>query len=72
MTEPTDNALTVNGARAPHVPDLLALLARHDVDADTRGVAVAVNGAIVPRDQWRSRQLVPGDVIDIVGAVQGG
>jgi sulfur carrier protein len=36
------------------------------------GVAVAVNGVVVPRGQWTSRAVEPGDRIEIVTAVQGG
>ncbi len=36
------------------------------------GVAVAVNGEIVPRRQWREREVCNGDDIEIVRAVQGG
>ncbi|MCZ9308401.1 sulfur carrier protein ThiS [Corynebacterium uberis] len=39
--------------------------------ASPSGVAVAVNGAVVPRSEW-SRPISDGDVIDILTAVQGG
>ena len=35
------------------------------------GVAVAVGGAVVPRSQW-NRDIQPGDVVDVLTAVQGG
>ena len=38
----------------------------------TRGIAVAVNGEVVPRQRWEFRLLKAGDRVDIVGAVQGG
>jgi len=37
-----------------------------------RGVAVALDGEVVPRGQWVSRPLHEGDRIEIVVAVQGG
>lgn len=37
-----------------------------------RGVALAVNGAVVPRAQWPSRPLAPGDRILVIQATQGG
>jgi sulfur carrier protein len=37
-----------------------------------RGVAVAVNDEVVPRTQWPSRRLKPGDTVEIVRATQGG
>lgn len=36
------------------------------------GVAVAVNGEIVPRARWHEREVRDGDDIEIVRAVQGG
>lgn len=51
---------------------LTALLAEKAVDIGQRGIAVAVNGAIVPRAAWLEIQLNPGDSIEIVRARQGG
>ena len=72
MSEPDGETLCVNGQPATYVTELREVLARHDIDAGSRGVAVAVNGEIVPKDAWMTYTLSPGDVIDIVGAVQGG
>ncbi|GAB3913035.1 hypothetical protein GCM10011575_21420 [Microlunatus endophyticus] len=36
------------------------------------GIAVAVNGIVVPRGQWPRTDLHAGDRIEIVKAVQGG
>jgi sulfur carrier protein len=51
---------------------LAALLGRHDVTAETAGVAVAVNDTVVPRREWHARMLAAGDRVEIVRAVQGG
>ena len=48
------------------------LLAQHLDDPRPNGVAVAVNHEVVPRDDWPRRQLVDGDTVEIVTAVQGG
>jgi sulfur carrier protein len=37
-----------------------------------RGVAVAVNGEVVPRGSWAATQLSDGARVEIVAAVQGG
>jgi len=37
-----------------------------------RGVAVAVNGEVVPRGEWEGRVLAEGEAIEVVHAVQGG
>ncbi|MGH2952542.1 MAG: sulfur carrier protein ThiS [Solirubrobacterales bacterium] len=38
----------------------------------TRGVAVAVNGEVVPRSAWTETPLRDGQRVEIVGAIQGG
>ena len=53
-------------------PTLAALLEEKAVDTGQRGIAVAVNGAIVPRAAWTQTTLQPGDSIEIVRARQGG
>lgn len=72
MTEQQAPKLIVNGESSTFVPELAQLLEEHDISAHSKGVAVARNGVIVPRQQWAGTQLQPGDRIDIVGAVQGG
>ncbi|HSK39519.1 MAG TPA: sulfur carrier protein ThiS [Arenibaculum sp.] len=37
-----------------------------------RGVAVAVNGMVVPAARWADHRLGPGDEIEIVRPFQGG
>lgn len=39
---------------------------------DRRGVAVALDGEVVPRASWDTTALVDGATVEIVGAVQGG
>ena len=51
---------------------LEALLAEKAVDTGQRGIAVAVNGAVVPRAAWPATALHPGDSVEIVRARQGG
>lgn len=65
-------AATVNGAPAELAPgttvaDLVASWCR-----SPRGVAVAVNGAVVPRSTWDATTLAAGDEIEIVTAAAGG
>ncbi|MDT5036577.1 MAG: sulfur carrier protein [Micromonosporaceae bacterium] len=40
--------------------------------AQTRGVAVAVNGDVVPRSAWPDLPLRDGDTIEVLTAVPGG
>ncbi len=37
-----------------------------------RGVAVAVNGAVIPRGVWESTELRDADRVEVLTAVQGG
>jgi sulfur carrier protein len=74
MTQATVNAsIRVNGQDEPLRADTLAaLLAAKAVDVGQRGIAVALNGAVVPRSEWQSTLLQPGDNVEIVRARQGG
>jgi sulfur carrier protein len=36
------------------------------------GVAVAVDGEVVPRSLWTDRSLAEGDQVEVLQAVQGG
>jgi sulfur carrier protein len=40
--------------------------------AERRGVAVAVNDAVVPRSTWASHSLAEGDRVLVIQATQGG
>ena len=47
-------------------------IARSGVDADRRGIAVAVDGEVVPRSAWDETELSDGQRVEVVGAIQGG
>ena len=65
--------IRVNGQDEPlSVATLSALLEDKAVDTGQRGIAVALNGAIVPRAAWPQTPLHPGDSIEIVRALRGG
>jgi sulfur carrier protein len=49
-----------------------ALLADKGIDDAQGGVAVAVNGEVVPRGDWDQTPLQPDDMIEIVHIVRGG
>jgi sulfur carrier protein len=72
MTE-MSAVVEVNGKREPlSAATLSALLTDRGIGANGRGVAVAVNGTVVPRAAWPQTALRAGDTIEIVGAKQGG
>jgi sulfur carrier protein len=65
--------IRVNGESEPlAVATLDGLLAEKAVDTGQKGIAVALNGAVVPRAAWPVTQLRPGDSVEIVRARQGG
>jgi sulfur carrier protein len=72
MTQ-ADPHIRINGEDEPLVAaTLAALLEEKAVDVAQRGIAVALNGAVVPRAAWPQTPLKPGDNIEIVRARQGG
>ena len=40
--------------------------------APDRGVAVAVDGEVVPRSAWDETELAEGQRVEVLGAIQGG
>jgi sulfur carrier protein len=48
------------------------VVAKSGADTDRRGVAVAVDGEVVPRSAWDDTNLKDGQRVEIVGAIQGG
>jgi len=64
--------LMVNGA--PTTAPAGATLAEvvQTVTDHDRGVAVAVNGEVVPRSGWSAEQLCDGDRVEVLIAAQGG
>ena len=68
-----DALIQVNGTSEPLAAATLeALLAEKAVDTAQRGIAVALNGAVVPRAAWPATPLRPGDSVEIARARQGG
>ncbi len=49
-----------------------AVLANMGLDTDARGVAVAVDGEVVPRAQWQSFTLYENARVEVLTAMQGG
>jgi sulfur carrier protein len=73
MTAPTGQTLTVNGEPRETTPATLTDLIRHEgLDPTRRGLAVALNGQAVPRAQWDTTALAPGDAVEIVKPFSGG
>jgi sulfur carrier protein len=67
-------AVTVNGERLELTDDATVASAVREagVIAPERGVAVAVDGEVVPRGEWDGTALSEGQQVEVVRAVQGG
>ena len=55
-----DGATAADAVRASGAPE------------EARGVAVALDGEVVPRAEWHSTPLADGGRVEILNAVQGG
>ncbi|HXB17162.1 MAG TPA: sulfur carrier protein ThiS [Solirubrobacteraceae bacterium] len=49
-----------------------AALAELDVSPEARGVAVAVDGEVIPRSRWPELELSEGARVEVLTAMQGG
>jgi sulfur carrier protein len=64
--------LTVNGRSREVEAGLSVEALVGAVTEARRGVAVAVNGTVVPRSTWTAAPLSDGDVVEVLTAAQGG
>jgi sulfur carrier protein len=66
--------ITLNGRECDVAPGdtVAAVLARLELAPDARGVAVAVDGEVVPRASWDSFALADDARVEVLTAMQGG
>jgi sulfur carrier protein len=66
--------ILLNGQSADlQAGESVAGILRHmGLDPDARGVAVAVDGEVVPRAQWDSFALAEDARVEVLSAMQGG
>lgn len=65
--------IRVNGqSEALRTPTVAELLRSKAIDPDHKGVAVALNGKILPRTTWTHTPLSQDDSVEIVKAFAGG
>ena len=74
MTQVAEQAtIHINGEREPLAAATLAiLLDEKAIDTGQCGIAVALNGSVIPRAAWAATLLKSGDSVEIVRARQGG
>ena len=66
------STIRVNGEDQPLAASVAELVQTLGLKPDAKGVAVAVNGAVVPRGAWAATTLAPGDAVEVIRALQGG
>ena len=65
--------VTLNGERRElHDPATVEAAVLAAGAPDGRGVAVAVDGEVVPRGEWASTEVHEGQQVEVLHAVQGG
>ena len=65
--------VTINGERRElREPVTVEAAVRAAGAADGRGVAVALDGEVVPRGEWASTEVRDGQQVEVLRAVQGG
>lgn len=64
--------IVVNGAPRTMEANLPVGAVVAAITSRTQGVAVALNGTVVPQGQWGDERVGDGDTIEIITAVQGG
>jgi sulfur carrier protein len=65
--------ISVNGIERPLTAKTVGeLLATENVDLGARFLAIAVNGAVVPRAEWDDAPVAAGDDVEIVRPAPGG
>jgi sulfur carrier protein len=64
--------VTLNGERRELPDGATVETVVRELGAPERGVAVAVDGQVVPRGDWASTRVSDGQQVEVLRAVQGG
>lgn len=64
--------VTVNGEERRLPADSTVASLVEELSPPSRGVAVAINGHVVPRGEWPATALQDGARVEVVAAIQGG
>lgn len=66
--------IELNGERVELEGAVTVAVAVEHVGAESQraGIAVAVDGEVVPRSEWDRTELHDGQRVEVVGAIQGG
>ena len=64
--------VTVNGERRELSAGATVASLVNELSTPPRGVAVAIDGEVVPRSEWDTTSVADGARLEVVVAVQGG
>lgn len=64
--------VTLNGEPRSVLDGTTVAVVVAELDRGPAGVAVAINGDVVPRSQWAARMLEANDRVEVLAAAQGG
>jgi sulfur carrier protein len=64
--------VTVNGRERELAAGATVASVVDELEVPSRGVAVAIEGEVIPRSEWDRTVLAEGSRVEIVVAVQGG
>lgn len=64
--------LEVNGKQVELEPGATVETVLEQLEVGAAGVAVALNGEVVPRSAWADTMLGPDDRVEVLTAAQGG
>jgi sulfur carrier protein len=64
--------VVVNGQQREVPPESTLTDVVAQLTAAPQGIAVALNGSVVPRGSWPSTVLTDADTVEVLTAVQGG
>ena len=66
------NIVILNDTPREVTPDQTVAELLSELVLPAKGIAVAVNGEVVRRGDWPTRQLHDGDRVEVLSAAQGG
>jgi sulfur carrier protein len=67
------STIRINGEQASlNVATVDELLRSKNINPESRGFAIALNGTVLPRRAWADTTLSHGDTVEIVKAFAGG
>ena len=64
--------ITLNGTKQTFTKSNLLELAQEYSFAEKKGIAVAINDSIIPRDEWKDAAINTNDTILLITATAGG